>query len=166
MEKNPYYEDWLRKIEAMSEEELMNVVSNGNYDGDFLKLAKERLSYLKDGGSSNGIWYKRIEDADIKVEKHETAVTSMNHIDNGAENTLVFFANATLIIGIIATLLCFPTLCFTEKYGYSSVKEFSPTGFGVTIGVLISSLITWAALKVFANISKTLKEINARMPSA
>ena len=69
MEKNPYYEDWLRKIESMSEDELVDAVNNGNYDSDFLELVKERLSYLKDGEPSNGKWHTRIKNAGLKVKK-------------------------------------------------------------------------------------------------
>ncbi len=156
MEKNPYYEDWLRKIETMSEEELMNVVSNGNYDSDFLKLAEERLSYLKDGEPSNGTWHTRIKDAGVKVEKHETMVTPTNYVDNGAENTLLFIANVTLIIGIIASII----------FIFAGFASGQIVGIAAAIAVFVPCLVTWATLKVFANISKTLKEIRDRMPKA
>lgn len=85
-------------------------------------------------------------------------------INNSAENTLAFFANAALFIGIAASVICIPTICFVEQKGYYSHRvEFNPAGFGITVGILVSSLITWAFMKVFVNISKTLKGINKRL---
>ena len=84
--------------------------------------------------------------------------------NNGAENTLETFAYAILFIGILASLICLFTICTTEKHGYYSDRtEFNPIGFAVTIATLISSLLSWAFIKVFVNISRTLKEINAKL---
>ena len=156
MKKNPYYEDWLRKIAAMSEEELSEVINAGNYDNDFLKLAKERLAYIKNGESSDGIWRKRIEGADIKVESHEDTESPTTYVDNGAENTLLFIAKAELIIGIFASIILL----------LASVASGQIIGVAAAVTTFVFSLVTWAALKVFANISKTLKEIKGQIPKA
>jgi hypothetical protein len=79
-----------------------------------------------------------------------------------AENTLDIIANVTLICGIICTLICLFTIGFVDN-GYSSDKEFSPMGLATTIGILISSLITWATLKVFCGISINLRKINSKI---
>ena len=86
-------------------------------------------------------------------------------IDNSAENTLTTIASIILICGIIATIVCFFYLAFYRVTSYGSIKhdEFNPAGFGTTIEVLAGTLISWAALRVFANISKTLKEINSKL---
>lgn len=86
-------------------------------------------------------------------------------INNGAENTLKTIAGIILTFGIIATLICAVTLVFVEnpEYRYSSSKIFSAAGFATTIEVFAGTLITWATLRVFANISITLKEINRKI---
>lgn len=87
-------------------------------------------------------------------------------IDNSAENTLTTIANIVLVCGIIATVICLFTVCFVEQikpgYTYLTEKAFNPAGFVTTIMVLFSSLISWSLMKVLANISITLKEINQK----
>lgn len=82
--------------------------------------------------------------------------TSKGVIDNSAENTLLSIAQIVLFCGIFVTLICFLVLSIPNN-------NFDPVGFGITIGVLLSTFMSWAALKVFANISMTLKEINSKM---
>lgn len=86
-------------------------------------------------------------------------------IDNSAENTLSTIATIILICGIIATIVCFFYLTFYRVTSYGSIRhdEFNPAGFGTTVEVLAGTLISWACLRVFANISKTLKEINSKL---
>lgn len=86
-------------------------------------------------------------------------------IDNSAESTLTTIAVVILIFGIIATLICAFTLMFVQdpEYHYIDSKVFNPAGFATTIEVLAGTLITWASLRVFANISITLKEINKKI---
>ena len=40
---------------------------------------------------------------------------------------------------------------------------FTRSGFATTIMILISSLVSWSFMKVLANISLTLKDINKKM---
>lgn len=86
-------------------------------------------------------------------------------IDNSAESTLTIIAVIILILGIIATLICACTLMFVQnpEYHYIDKKIFNPAGFATTVEVLAGTLITWASLGVFVNISITLKEINKKI---
>lgn len=88
-------------------------------------------------------------------------------INNEAENMLSIIANAILIVGLLSTLICAFTICFITgvKPGYTYVKEtvFNPTGFATTITILFSTLISWSVMKVIANISLTLKDINKKL---
>lgn len=97
----------------------------------------------------------------------ETAdeITCNAEVSNGAENTLKIIALITLVCGIILTLILLATICWIDNpaYHYHQEKMFNPSGFGITCGVLMSSLISWAALNVFANISLTLKQINSKL---
>lgn len=72
-------------------------------------------------------------------------------IDNSAENTLTTIAKIVLLCGIIVTVICLFT-------GF-----VNPEGFVIAIMVLFSSLISWSLMKVLANISITLKEINQKI---
>ena len=66
-------------------------------------------------------------------------------------------------MGIFATVICLFTICFVEvpMYEYLDITEtkFSWPGFMITVAVFLSSLMSWAVLRVFANISITLKQI-------
>lgn len=89
--------------------------------------------------------------------------------DNSAENALSVIANIVLWVGIIGTVFCLFTLTTTKvvdptyKYSIHYDTIFNPGGLAVSVGVLISTIMSWALLKVIANISKTLKEINSKM---
>ncbi|UKK49981.1 hypothetical protein L6472_07975 [Prevotella sp. E13-17] len=100
---------------------------------------------------------------DIKEESKSQEQTAQEIDNNSAENTLITIATITLVIGIIAAVVMLFTVCFVPKYGDHGRTVFNPTGFGMTCGVVISTLISWAALKVFANISITLKQIKAKL---
>ncbi|MBR1593280.1 MAG: hypothetical protein IJ659_00715 [Alloprevotella sp.] len=87
-------------------------------------------------------------------------------LSDSAESTLKGIAIFILIAGLFMTLLLFFTVCFTKvpKGYYGEETSFNPQGFAITVATLLSSLATWAALNVFANISlrlKTLQEVFA-----
>ena len=92
---------------------------------------------------------------------------TVNTINNSAEDTLTIIANIVLVCGIIATFFCIFTICFVKgiKPGHYYIEEtqFNPIGVVTTLIVLFSSLISWSFMKVLANISLTLKEINKKM---
>lgn len=103
------------------------------------------------------------------VESAHQQDNAGQNIDNSAENALSVIANIVLWVGIIGTVFCLFTLTTTKvvdpTYTYSIHYDtiFNPGGLAISIGVLLSSIMSWALLKVIANISKTLKEINSKM---
>ena len=75
-----------------------------------------------------------------------------------ADSVLNIIAKATLILGTITAIIMF----------FIGVDKFSDYEIGIeliiaSIVLLISSVITWATLKVFCNISNNLQEINKKM---
>lgn len=98
--------------------------------------------------------------------------TSANEVagsNNSAENTLNVIAGITLWVGIIGTIFCLLTLTTTKvvdptyKYSIHYDTIFNPAGLAISIGVLFSTIVTWALLRVIANISTSLKEINSKI---
>ncbi len=150
MEKNPYLKDWVRSIESMSKEELIKIIEEGERDEDYLDLVRKRLASIIDDETLSKV------DESSKVENSKDQFRNKGRKDvdnNSAENSLSFLAVFVLIVGIIAGIFLFVLwLNDSSSESYSSLVA--------AISVIISSLISWAVLKVFVNISKTLKEIN------
>lgn len=90
------------------------------------------------------------------AQTSKAMMPSVSSENNSAENTLKTIAIITLVLGVFMTLVLFVTICWSDD-------KFNPSGFGVTCGVLISTLISWAVMNVFANISLTLKKINSKL---
>lgn len=97
-----------------------------------------------------------------------------SHMKNGAENSITFVAYTILILGIIATLYMLFTVVFIDvpvenTYNYwnhSSLltrKEFNPGGLFATLLVLFTTIAYWALMKVIANISLNIKDINNKL---
>ena len=86
----------------------------------------------------------------------------VDFIDNSAEEVLSTIAKVIFIVGIIVTVICVFTLWFVQDPS-TQMTIFNPAGFATTLEVLACTLITWAGLRVFVNISKTLKEINRKI---
>ena len=96
-----------------------------------------------------------------------------NHMKNGAENAITLIANVILILGIIATVICALTTIFVgtpqidyTAYGKVTVetaKEFNPYGLALTLIILFSTIMQWAFMKVIANISLNIKDINKKL---
>lgn len=75
-----------------------------------------------------------------------------------AEIVLNIIAKATLILGTIAAIILF----------FVGFDKYSDYGIGITlmiwsVAILISTVVTWAVLKVLCNISNNLQEINKKM---
>ena len=86
-------------------------------------------------------------------------------ISTSAESTLTTIGGIILFLGIISTLILACTTLQTKVYnGYYHVEQFNPMGLALTLGSLLSSLATWAVLRVIANISLRLKAIQETMP--
>ena len=92
-----------------------------------------------------------------------------HHTGNSAENNIIAIANLILVIGILATLLCAFTITYTEGIEYDdnlnirTVKVFNPSGLVITILIFLFSFTQWAFMKVIANISLNIKEINSKL---
>lgn len=96
-----------------------------------------------------------------------------NHMKNGAENAITLFANLILIFGIIATIICAFTTIFvdTPQISYGSfarasvktAKEFNPIGLLLTLTILFTTILQWALMRVIANISLNIKDINNKL---
>lgn len=153
MNQNPYFNDWLRSIESMNEEELVKAIEDDSRSEEFTKLARERLAFLRSDNAPQEVGEEKAESTERIIRKKEQNNEIRNEVDNSAENTLLFFAVVTLVVGIIAGLILLVLASDASRFE-ARLLVFS------SIGVFISALITWATLKVFVNISKTLKEIN------
>ena len=95
-----------------------------------------------------------------------------SHMKNGPENAITLFANAILMLGITATLICGLTTIFVDtptihlRAGEELIRttnEFNPTGLILTITILFYSILQWAFMKVISNISLNLKDINNKL---
>ncbi|MDE7118880.1 MAG: hypothetical protein K2O61_09630 [Bacteroidaceae bacterium] len=109
-----------------------------------------------------------IEEQSAMSSPHPGSIGSAQ--DNSCENALATIANIVLGVGIVGTLFCLVTLTTTKVIDpttyHDSVRYdtvFNPGGLAISVGVLFSTITTWALLRVIANISKTLKEINSKM---
>lgn len=84
---------------------------------------------------------------------------SKQNITENAENTLRIVANIILIIGVLATIVLLFTIVVVKDPLHHYQKVFSSEGFSVTVGTFLTVLVTWALLRVIANISYRLKNI-------
>ncbi len=90
-------------------------------------------------------------------------------VDTDEEDTLRTISTFVLVIGICISIFSFVTLSFiTVEYPnseFSSLTEkkyvFNPSGFIVSICILIGSILLSSFLKVISNISISLKELNS-----
>ena len=71
-----------------------------------------------------------------------------------AESYVAGIAKILLVLGIILSLISGLTLCSLYMIGY---------GILVIVFGIMSSMFTWAILKMFVDISITLKEINSKI---
>ena len=153
MGKNPYYNDWIRSIESMNEEDLVKILEEGSRDEEYLTLVRERLVSLS---GDNNTPPRVGETPKKKTAKVDYKKELKKEVNNSAENTLSFLAVVTLVVGMIAGIILFVE-CIIDFSAESYIL------FAAAISIVIGSLITWASIKVFVNISKTLKEINYRL---
>lgn len=87
-----------------------------------------------------------------------------SHMSSGPEYTLRTIANIMFALGILVTIFCIFTIVFVEKpeylgYSYETTREFSWEGAVITAVIFFSSLANWAMIRVFTNMSLTLKDI-------
>ena len=105
--------------------------------------------------SGMGFELKESSQNENGMSNMETNEPKVNE-NNSAEKSLKMIALVTLIVGIILAYIMIFTVCFVED-------GFNPMGFVVTVGVLLFSIVSWASLNVFANISLTLKDIHSKI---
>ena len=99
------------------------------------------------------------------MEENKFKEVEIPEISTSAENTLTTVGGIILTLGIIATVILACTTLKTEVYnGYYHEDQFNPMGLVITLGTLLSTLATWAVLRVIANISLRLKAIQETMP--
>ena len=99
------------------------------------------------------------------MENTNVKEVGIPEISTSAESTLTTVGGIILALGICATLIFACTTLQTETYnGYYHEEQFNPMGLALTLGTLLSSLATWAVLRVIANISLRLKAIQETMP--
>ncbi|MCQ2287831.1 MAG: hypothetical protein MJZ74_01905 [Muribaculaceae bacterium] len=102
------------------------------------------------------------------VEEPEVENTISNTKDeNGPENMLKTLATVVMVVGIIGSFICFIVLGFVDKpydtYSYSSGKEVNPGGIMISVVALFTTIVTSCVMKVLANISLSLKDINKKI---
>lgn len=99
------------------------------------------------------------------MEEKKFKEVEIPEISTSAESTLTTVGGIILVLGIIATVILACTTLKTEtNNGYYHREEFNPMGLALTVGTLLSTLATWAVLRVIANISLRLKAIQETMP--
>ena len=114
------------------------------------------------------------EEAKKEAENRYKEVFGTDYKDDKwtPEDTLKTIAGFILFLGIIAAIICAFSLVYPKVdagytvYGhhYSDYKrEFSASGFATTLTILFTSVISWAIMRVIAEISTTLKESNKKI---
>jgi len=78
------------------------------------------------------------------------------------EENLKIIANYVLALGIFVTgVLAFTRMFVTipGEYSFEDKKVFDAGGMAITVFTLLSSLASWACLRVISNISESLKQL-------
>ena len=131
------------------------------------KTERKYLPYNVDGAKldteTNRYYFEEYFALEVKDEEYEEickyySPTSLTPPEKetlktatAAENTLNTIAVIVLVCGIIGALVCF--LVFIDgNEGW--------IGFIISIGILLTSLITWATLKIVCEIAMNLRQIN------
>ena len=119
------------------------------------------------------IYHNGNSESNENHENHENyeSYETKSHMRNGAENAINIIANLILILGIIATVICAFTTIFIDvpRINYmkpglgDTTKEFNPMGLIMTLIILFTTIMQWAFMKVVANISLNIKDINNKL---
>lgn len=94
--------------------------------------------------------------------------TRLYTINDSAESTLNAISWIVLVLGILGGLIILFTMSSTEvpsEY-YSSKTIINPTGIVTGIASIFASVMWWAMMQVFINISNNLKNLNAAQSSS
>ena len=99
------------------------------------------------------------------MENTKLKEVEIPQISTSAEDTLTTVGNVILALGILATIILAITTVFVEvEVSWHKESRFNPMGLALTVGTLLSTLATWAVLRVIANISLRLQAIQETMP--
>ncbi len=112
--------------------------------------------------------YNGVQNMNVESSRdNNTAEGHKEQIDNSAENTLNVIAAIVLFLGLISSIVMLATIVYVEQpssslYSHRTETVFNIYGFFTMIGTLLTSVTTWAFLRVIANISISLKEIKRK----
>lgn len=91
----------------------------------------------------------------VETRVRQRPMTESTKTSTGAETTLSAFAIIVLILGVIVAAIVF--------FAFLTDSRFFFAAFFVPPIIVVYSLLIWSVMKVFANISLTLKEINSKL---
>lgn len=89
-------------------------------------------------------------------ENIDSKIAEIGAINNGAERILSLCNTIGIVIGIVAAVVCVLVGLFLDS-------EYSILFIVYGILILIPFTLSWAALKVFLNISNNLHQINSKL---
>lgn len=96
-----------------------------------------------------------MEQEKLNTQVEQETIETAPKEDVTAETTLSALATISLVCGIIATII---SVYFIFDSGFNSIELYL-----IPISILFGTLLTWSTLKVFVNISITLKEIKDKI---
>lgn len=88
-----------------------------------------------------------------------------SQIDFTQEDNLANIASIILILGLVSSVIVFFSIGLFSRpslYGTGTQTEFNGAGVALTIGTLLSSIVTYYVLQVLGSISKNLKRLVAK----
>lgn len=88
-----------------------------------------------------------------------------SQIDFTQEDNLANIASIILILGLVSSVIVFFSIGLVSSpslYGTGAQTEFNGAGIALTIGTLLSSIVTYYVLQVLGSISKNLKRLVAK----
>ena len=152
------------EIRLREEERARNLIAAGLYEQERVysdDLTSDCPNYDVEKKKYYGTKKKPIEVTDseyAEILKHiganDVIKAAQTTDDNSAERTLGGIATLFLVLAILIVIIGFCVLLCGLAYGM--------TVFAVSLLLFVVLLGTWAIMKVLANISLTLKEINSK----
>jgi len=127
------------------EKTTRNYVAHNTFDG---KYDEEKQSYYEERAGAFDV----TDEEYAELCKYFPPSGKIETQNNSAEKMLKIIADVVLYIGIIASIILFLVAVIEEIYGLLLA----------ILVVMPTSLVTWASLRVFVNISNSLKEINQK----
>jgi len=105
--------------------------------------------------------HQEVEKTEKEQKRVENSTSKAEKLNLRAENTLNTLASIALICGIlVAVIQLISTLYISNEYGY---RVYNPKALEVFVTYIFEIILAWGVLRVIANISKSLKEINSKI---